>query len=345
LPLLSSTRCPPRALYVFTLAVPLFAADGLDALAARFAPSRRAPLLAAALGLVALDLLATHRHENPSTTLEAARAAGTLDARRFLAAHEGDRFVNDVHLDHALHNAGLAWGLENASGYSSLPSWRWLHALWIANHAAVYPHPKIHDDLAAQGLWRFSSPIVSLLSVRWVLAREPPNAPGYVKRFAGADRVDVYENLAALPRAWVVHRARSVDGAAQAANALAAADFDPRAEAILEGAPSPAPSGAGPDRVALSAPSPTERVAHVELAAPGVLVLADPFYPGWRATLDGREVPLLAADYALRGVAVPAGAHTVEMRYRSAPLEAGLVACAIALLATLALALRRPRAE
>ena len=31
-------RCPPRALYVFTLAVPLLAADGLDLLLSRIAP-------------------------------------------------------------------------------------------------------------------------------------------------------------------------------------------------------------------------------------------------------------------------------------------------------------------
>jgi uncharacterized membrane protein YfhO len=45
-------------------------------------------------------------------------------------------------------------------------------------------------------------------------------------------------------------------------------------------------------------------------------VLTDTWYPGWRATVDGRETPIHEAYGALRGVVLPAGAHTVEFRYR-----------------------------
>ena len=51
-------------------------------------------------------------------------------------------------------------------------------------------------------------------------------------------------------------------------------------------------------------------------ACAGVLVLSDNWYPGWQATLDGRPVEVLRADAAIRAVAVPAGPHRVEMRYR-----------------------------
>jgi uncharacterized membrane protein YfhO len=73
------------------------------------------------------------------------------------------------------------------------------------------------------------------------------------------------------------------------------------------------------------------------------LVISDPYYPGWSAFLDGKPAPLLAANYALRGVAVPAGEHTVELRYRSVPLQAGLAASALALAALLAWTLRGGR--
>jgi uncharacterized membrane protein YfhO len=84
------------------------------------------------------------------------------------------------------------------------------------------------------------------------------------------------------------------------------------------------------------------RTLRVEAGSPGILVIGDPFYPGWSALLDGKPAPILAADYALRAVALPAGAHTVELTYRSGPLEAGL---AISELALLAIALAAARSS
>ncbi len=45
------------------------------------------------------------------------------------------------------------------------------------------------------------------------------------------------------------------------------------------------------------------------------LVLTDPYYPGWEAFVDGKKTKIYRADFALRGVVVPAGAHIVEFIY------------------------------
>jgi hypothetical protein len=47
----------------------------------------------------------------------------------------------------------------------------------------------------------------------------------------------------------------------------------------------------------------------------GILVISDVLAPGWSATVDGREAPIVRADYAFRAVPVPAGEHDVVMRY------------------------------
>ncbi len=336
LPLLSSTRCPARALYLFSLAVPLLAADGIDRITARL--PRRSLWVAAAALLIALDLLHTHRTANPTLPLSDAEAASHLDATDFLIAHPGDRYVNDVRLDHALHNSGLVWDLENASGYSSLPIWRYVHYLWIANHGAPYPFAQLHSDLSAQGLWRFSSPLVDALNVRWVLAESAPNGPGYVQRFRGRDGIGVWENLHALPRAWLLHRVRI---AKDAAAAIAAPSFDPHQEAVLEQPIATAQPQAAEPLPIVHSRSPTELRIDVTSQVAGVLVLSQPYYPGWIATLDGQPTPLLAADYALSAVALPAGAHSVELRFRSRPVELGLTTAAAALLLLLGLALRQ----
>jgi hypothetical protein len=56
----------------------------------------------------------------------------------------------------------------------------------------------------------------------------------------------------------------------------------------------------------------------VDVIAPadGALVFNDSYYPGWRMSIDGRDSPQLLAGFGLSSVAVPAGHHVVEKRYR-----------------------------
>ena len=55
-----------------------------------------------------------------------------------------------------------------------------------------------------------------------------------------------------------------------------------------------------------------------QLERPGLLMLTDSNYPGWKAYVDGVPAPILEADYLFRGVLLPAGSHEVEFRYRPA---------------------------
>jgi hypothetical protein len=77
----------------------------------------------------------------------------------------------------------------------------------------------------------------------------------------------------------------------------------------------------------------------VEASAPAVVVVAQTFYHDWRASVDGREVPLLRANDAFQAVEVPQGRHQVVLRYRDQAFEWGAaisivawVGCVIGLL-------------
>ena len=59
------------------------------------------------------------------------------------------------------------------------------------------------------------------------------------------------------------------------------------------------------------------------LDAPGYLVVADTWYPGWRATVDDVPTELLRANHAFRAVRLEAGEHQVEMVYRPVSVLAG----------------------
>ena len=67
-----------------------------------------------------------------------------------------------------------------------------------------------------------------------------------------------------------------------------------------------------------------------QTAAPGLLVVSEIYESGWRAYVDGEEVEILPTDHALRGIPIPSGEHTVEMRYDPLSLRLGLWISAIA---------------
>jgi uncharacterized membrane protein YfhO len=76
------------------------------------------------------------------------------------------------------------------------------------------------------------------------------------------------------------------------------------------------------------------------------LVLGDNYYPGWKAFVDGREVPIERVDYLFRGVRIGPGASTVEFRYEPLSWRIGWIVSLIALIALLtllAIALRGAR--
>lgn len=64
-------------------------------------------------------------------------------------------------------------------------------------------------------------------------------------------------------------------------------------------------------------------VVSVAASSPTWLVLADTFYPGWEAALDGQQVTVRRANGAFRAVEVPAGRHEVAFTYRPLSLRVG----------------------
>lgn len=95
--------------------------------------------------------------------------------------------------------------------------------------------------------------------------------------------------------------------------------------------------------VRLERPAPERIFAHVEADKDSLLVFADHFDPGWRATVDGETAKAVQVDLAAVGVLVGPGAHEVRLRFWPAGLTVGLCCCfaAVALLAALGLRGRR----
>jgi hypothetical protein len=135
------------------------------------------------------------------------------------------------------------------------------------------------------------------------------------------------EELAAGPRAFVVHEVLPIRGSPEALTLFKgllregglhrAAVIEPRADA---GPPPRVESAASPDAVEWVRYSPEELTLRVRTSAPGLLVLIEAYSPRWRAQVDGKPVPLLQTDVMFRGVSVTPGVHQVTLEYDARPL-------------------------
>ena len=130
-------------------------------------------------------------------------------------------------------------------------------------------------------------------------------------------------NPRALPRAFLVESLHRVADPEAARARVRSPGFDPRAEAIVVGAP-PGPGARSTEgRVSIRDHRPEEILLEVETPAPAFVVLADQFDEGWTAERDGEPLPLLRTDLALRGLDLPAGTHRIRLAYRTPGLRAG----------------------
>jgi hypothetical protein len=161
---------------------------------------------------------------------------------------------------------------------------------------------------------------------------------GFAERPPLAESLELYENPHVLPRAFVTYRASPAPPAAELLLILSRASFDPLAESWVEGDAGLAPTAATPLRgVAATIVRDEPQVVEIDatLAAPGLVVLADTFYPGWVATVDGAPAAILATNHLFRGVPAPAGVHRIRFAYRPRSL---LLGGALSLLTALGLA-------
>ncbi len=107
--------------------------------------------------------------------------------------------------------------------------------------------------------------------------------------------------------------------------------LDPAQTAVVEG---PA-RGLSPGMTRIQVVNYEGDFYRVRYSAPAecLLRIAVPYFPGWRAMVDGKELLVQPADYALSGVIVPAGAHELTFRYRSIRFALGALLSGVTMLA------------
>lgn len=192
--------------------------------------------------------------------------------------------------------------------------------------------------------------IADMMGVRFVIT-----GPSFQDVYWGGATTDitVMERSEYLPRARLVERWTVVPDENAAFAKVVDADFDAEHEGVVEmndtgldvveksvdqNEPPSGESGTVADfqdegdRITMMVKAPQR----------SLLVLADTWYPGWMAKVDGVTVPIHRTNYLFRGLVVESGEHRVEFEYQPPWLMASLLisGCVTSAIAGLAIASR-----
>jgi hypothetical protein len=324
--------------------------------------------------LVALDLWSIERKywmfSPPASTLFASDAAidmvrnapqpGRVLAIDILGSSRADPIFN--------HDGLMAHRVRTVNGYHGNELGRFELLLGKVNADGEYA-PEL---LFAPTVWRHENvqyfyttlpdSLVGTLQQQLKVQSGPWTRIAGPLRNAAGTQVYLYRLPGDNPYAWTAPlMVKAPDDQAQAT--VINAQFDPRRVAIVDTGASAV--SAVPASQVQALPAPAEGgvtvkkydagAVDLELERPAVagqaLIVSENYYPGWHAIADGKAAPVARMNYNLIGVALPAGARSVQLRFDDAAYETGKVITIIALLLALAawiagaLVARRPARE
>lgn len=142
------------------------------------------------------------------------------------------------------------------------------------------------------------------------------------------DQNGIHDNPGALPRAYFpkhVIAVRDTAGAKQETSHL-----NPAQDAVLVASSAPTQDASAIANV--TEYWETACRIHYRSGLQSLLRIGMPFFPGWRASVDGRTYAVVPVDYALSGVIVPPGEHDVVLEFHTPGLWAGALLSALAAL-------------
>lgn len=229
-------------------------------------------------------------------------------------------------------NSPLMYGLSAADGYDGASQRMRLFTSGLGDQSAFV------ISFSEEGIVRSNDRRVDLLNVKYI-AGSPyspnfgllANRQNFVKVLDAGDTV-IFENKSVLPRAFAVPATGMEvlnDFPSQLAR-LREPAFNPEQSVVLASKPAfigNAESGANSTlfetHVEVTDSQINEVTVNSRVSQNAILVIAQTYFPGWKATVDGNNVEVFPADLALTGLLVPPGDHQVRLFYSPSSFKIG----------------------
>ncbi len=224
--------------------------------------------------------------------------------------------VHAILFANLLPNTGLFYGFDFMQEIDALRRWPYLEFLNFADRQSPEKVYKLLGALNIQYLISFQP----LTGGGIRLVRNFPMYPSWL-----------YEIDARVPRAYIVGQVTAETDPSKVLERLSSNEFDGKREVILERNLNLWSGGEFHSWARILNYTSQRVTLGVWLSKAGVLVLADSYYPGWRAYVDGEERQILRANLFFRAVELPAGNHRVEFRYKPLSFTIGVVVSLLSL--------------
>ena len=173
----------------------------------------------------------------------------------------------------------------------------------------------LYQDLIERQLSQNNMQVFNMLNTKYFIVADP------------ASRQPVAQvNPGALGPVWLVRSIRYVNNADEEMNALNA--FNPRDTAVVDKREQfkiPFLPQFDPNASISLVENINDEIRYTFNAGSNQFaVFSEIYYPrGWKAFIDGKETPVVKVNYVLRGLAIPAGKHTIEFRFEPASYKTG----------------------
>jgi hypothetical protein len=165
----------------------------------------------------------------------------------------------------------------------------------------------LYQDLIDRHISQDHMPVLNMLNTKYFIVSNPNDRS-----------VVAIQNPDAAGACWFVKHIQYVNSADEEINALTT--FNPKDTVVIDKREQSKITGAPQYDSAATitlVKNLNDEITYQSKAATSQLaVFSEIYYPhGWKAFIDGTEAPIARVDYALRGLSVPAGTHTIEFRF------------------------------
>ncbi|HEX6036475.1 YfhO family protein [Longimicrobium sp.] len=225
----------------------------------------------------------------------------------------------------------MLFGIEQVAGEHPNPLQRWVEYVGAGEqeitdfHNLLGPRDSlgvVQSPAGEQAIVFNPRPgLLEAANVRYVVSMAPLAHPGLREVFRGSALV--YQVANAMDRAYLVPNVQKLP-ADRILPTMIAGGWNPAQTAFVPAdAPVNVPAGPLTGGARVTAHAEDRVTVQTTASRPALMVLADNEYAGWKATVDGRETPIIRTNHTLRGVVVPAGTHNVEFTFHPGDLYTG----------------------
>ncbi|MBA7492179.1 hypothetical protein ES702_02728 [subsurface metagenome] len=236
-----------------------------------------------------------------------------------------------VQLNHQVPNSILSLDEKNKNTLIPPPVWIRIISLQAAKFL-LSPIPFDHPVLKLVGTIPFNKPLTFNIYLLTKTGQKHEKIP--------VTNVYIYENSQSFPRAFIVPKASVTSkDEKEILKLLSTQEINFKEEVLLEEKPKkignwkleiPRPElgtkvGNWKPSVDITEDTNDKVVINTNSGNPGFLVLADTFYPGWKASIDGLPTKIYRANFDFRAIILPEGEHEVEFVYKPLSFRIGKI--------------------